>query len=416
MESNLATRWNLRRPYLTVVVLRIFIGSYPVSVQDYQAMVAQLEHQFRLGRLSVQGFGSFARWVYEGIIDDPYGEFFIAENKSLQKESLTLDYDAKYWQQRYSLKDGIPSFLAGAAETILITGKYLNVMRVWTQFSGSLRKTQNYLSFGSNHHYLECLKVAYDFTSCELLNLIKEKMMPSFLLDSMALLESCGPWKRYFLLEQSLLDIALRSTAAASDPCHEELTCCVERVPLLKKLSMLKDLEAPFLLQIYLLWKLMIRENHYITGLETFCLSYKVQWLSRLSYQKALTKYQLIFQLLFHCKHVERQLCVAWQVHQMIQLYDLFLQKCLKECLLLLPQLVKLLVPSIYIPDVDGEEDTYAFSMGKSKTRSSRKFEEEFNSELHSLQPILSYGSQTEPYLTISPNAFWVQVMISEIT
>jgi hypothetical protein len=27
----------------------------------------------------------FIRWVYEGVIDDPYGEFFIAENKSLQK-------------------------------------------------------------------------------------------------------------------------------------------------------------------------------------------------------------------------------------------------------------------------------------------------------------------------------------------
>ena len=25
------------------------------------------------------------RWVYEGVIDDPYGEFFIAENKSVQK-------------------------------------------------------------------------------------------------------------------------------------------------------------------------------------------------------------------------------------------------------------------------------------------------------------------------------------------
>jgi gamma-tubulin complex component 2 len=69
------------------------------------------------------------RWVYEGVIDDPYGEFFIAENKSLQKESLTQDYDAKYWQQRYSLKDGIPSFLTNVAATILTTGKYLNVMR-----------------------------------------------------------------------------------------------------------------------------------------------------------------------------------------------------------------------------------------------------------------------------------------------
>ena len=30
------------------------------------------------------------RWVYEGVIDDPYGEFFIAENKSLQKVLFTF--------------------------------------------------------------------------------------------------------------------------------------------------------------------------------------------------------------------------------------------------------------------------------------------------------------------------------------
>ena len=30
------------------------------------------------------------RWVYEGVIDDPYGEFFIAENKSLQKVLIEL--------------------------------------------------------------------------------------------------------------------------------------------------------------------------------------------------------------------------------------------------------------------------------------------------------------------------------------
>ncbi|KAL7246341.1 hypothetical protein ACSBR2_001452 [Camellia fascicularis] len=69
------------------------------------------------------------RWVYEGVIDDPYCELFIAENKSLPKESLTQDYDAKCWQERYSLKEDITSFLENAAGTILTTGKYLNVMR-----------------------------------------------------------------------------------------------------------------------------------------------------------------------------------------------------------------------------------------------------------------------------------------------
>ena len=32
------------------------------------------------------------------------------------------------------------------------------------------------MSFGSNHQYLECIKAAYDFSSSELLKLIKEKV------------------------------------------------------------------------------------------------------------------------------------------------------------------------------------------------------------------------------------------------
>ncbi|RWR72007.1 Gamma-tubulin complex component, putative isoform 1 [Cinnamomum micranthum f. kanehirae] len=65
------------------------------------------------------------RWLYEGVIDDPYGEFFIAENKSLQKVPIT--------------------------------------------------ENSKLLSFRSNHHYLECMKAAYDIASGELLNLMKDE-------------------------------------------------------------------------------------------------------------------------------------------------------------------------------------------------------------------------------------------------
>ncbi|GAB4835355.1 Gamma-tubulin complex component 2 [Ancistrocladus abbreviatus] len=550
------------------LVNHAFAAALRALLLDYQAMVAQLEHQFRLGRLSLQGLwfycqpmmgsmqalasvtqkatsntfssvdvlnllqsqakamagdpvvrsllekmtqcassaylGILERWVYEGVIDDPYGEFFIAENKSLQKESLTQDYDAKYWKQRYSLKDGIPSFLVDVAGTILTTGKYLNVMRecghnvqVQVTESSKLQK------FGSNHHYLECIKAAYDFASGELLSLIKEKY------DLMGKLRSM---KHYLLLDQgdflvhfmdiardelmkkfddvsveklqSLLDLALRSTAAAADPCHEDLTCCVERSSLLKRLSMLKDLEI----------SRNISENNNnveepvsITSLETFSLSYKVQWpLSLVISRKALTKYQLIFRFLFHCKHVNRQLCGAWQVHQgvraanmrgtpiarssllcrsmlkfvnsllhyltfevlepnwhvmrnrldsaksideVIQYHDLFLDKCLRECLLLLPELLKkveklkliclqyaaatqwLIASSIDVakPVATSDEDltlgnslqSLALTGGNARvTDSILNFEKEFNTELQSLGPILSSRSQAEPYLT----------------
>ncbi|KAH9320641.1 hypothetical protein KI387_015280, partial [Taxus chinensis] len=462
-------------------------------LHDYHAMVAQLEHQFRLGRLSLQGLwffcqpmmgamqaltivvqkasahnlsgsailnllqsqaaamagdnaarsllekltqyasaaylGILERWVYEGVIDDPYGEFFIAENKTLEKESLTQDYDAKYWKQRYSLKPGIPSFLLNSAETILTTGKYLNVLRecghsVQVPFSENTKLTNS----GSDHRYLECINIAYNFASAELLNLINHKY------DLMARLRSM---KHYFLLDQgdflvhfmdiardelvkrpatisveklqSLLDLALRTSIAASDPFHEDLTCCVERTSLLVQLDAMKkmgngmsDLNAQ---AETLEGDTSNSENSNqsdsvsITGLETFTLNYKVQWpLSLILSKKVLTKYQLIFRLLFHCKHVQRKLCGTWQAHQgtrgvnslrtaisgsyvlcqkmlhfmeslvhyltfevlepnwhvmcgrlqntesideVMQQHDFFLDKCLKECLLLWPEILQ---------------------------------------------------------------------------
>ncbi|KAG7970425.1 hypothetical protein I3843_07G083800 [Carya illinoinensis] len=556
-----------RSQFKNGLVNHAFAAALRALLLDYQAMVAQLEHQFQLGRLSIQGLwfycqpmmgsmlalsiviqrasannfsgsavlnllqsqakamagdnavrlllekmvqcasnaylGILERWVYEGVIDDPYGEFFIVENKSLQK-SLTQDYDAKYWRQRYSLKDGIPSFLANIAGTISTTGKYLNVMRECGHtVQVPVSENSKLMTFGSNHHYLECIKAAYDFASSELLNLIKEKY------DLVGKLRSI---KHYLLLDQgdflvhfmdiardeltkklddisveklqSLLDLALRTTAAAADPCHEDLTCCVERSSLLKGLGALKDVET--IRNISDVSNL--EEPLNVTGLETFSLSYKVQWpLSIVISRKALRKYQLIFRFLFHCKHVDRQLCGAWQVHQgvralnmrgtaisrssllcrsmlkfinsllhyltfevlepnwhimhnrlqsaksideVIQHHDFFLDKCLRECLLLLPDLLKkverlkslclqyaaatqwLVSSSIDIPKLD--ESSHG-SLGNSRspsralklstrnaavTDSILKFEREFNAELQSLGPILSSSSQAEPYLT----------------
>ncbi|KAH7841449.1 hypothetical protein Vadar_030015 [Vaccinium darrowii] len=564
-----------RSQFKTGLVNHAFAAALRVLLLDYQAMVAQLEHQFRLGKLSIQGLwfycqpmmgsmqalsivirkasannnvgstilnllqsqakamagdhvvrsllekmtqsassaylGILERWVYEGVIDDPYGELFIAENKSLPKESLSQDYDAKYWQQRYSLKDDIPSVLENAAGMILTTGKYLNVMReCGHSVQVPVSENSKLISFGSNHNYLECIKTAYEFASGELLNLIKEKY------DLMGKLRSI---KHYLLLDQgdflvhfmdiardelskkpdeisveklqSLLDLALRSTAAAADPCHEDLTCYVERSTLMKTLSMLKDLEV----NQTVFDGSDLEEPVSITGLETFSLSYKVQWpLSLVISRKSLMKYQLIFRFLFHCKHVDRQLCGAWQVHQavralntqgtaisrssllcrsmlkfissllhyltfevlepnwhvmdnrlktaksideVIQYHDFFLEKCLRECLLLLPELLKkveklksiclqyaaatqwLVSSCIDITTIDmssngsrGLEKLKQLKLRKpsqalkldsenaSVTDSILKFEREFNSEVQSLRPILSSGSRAEPYLT----------------
>lgn len=562
-----------RSQFKTGVVNHAFAAALRSLLLDYEAMVAQLEHQFRLKRLSIQGLWFYCqpmigsmqaltiiikkvsssnligsavlnlmqsqakamagdhvvrslleqmtqrastaylkileRWVYEGVIDDPYGEFFIAENKSLRKESLSQDYDAKYWKQRYSLKDDIPSFLANSAGTILTTGKYLNVMReCGHNIQVPVVESSKLMSYGSNHHYLECVKVAYEFASGELLNLIKEKY------DLMGKLKSI---KHYLLLDQgdflvhfmdiareelmkkpddisveklqSLLDLALRTTCAAADPCHEDLTCYVEKTTLLKRLSTLKDLEETQGENIN------FEEPVSITGMETFTLSFKVHWpLSLVISRKALTKYQLIFRLLFHCKNVNRQLCAAWQVHQgarkldmqgiavsvssllcrnmlkfinsllhyltfevlepnwhimhnrlqsaksideVIQYHDFFLDKCLRECLLLSPVLLKKMeklqsiclqyaaaAQRLITSSIDSAREGASTNLSpgmdsynklKLRIRSQKasavpenstiieailNFEREFTVELQSLGPILSSSSRAEPYLT----------------
>jgi hypothetical protein len=46
----------------------------------------------------------------------------------------------------------------------------------------------------------------------------------------------------------------------------------------------------------------------------------KVRWpVSLVLSRRALTKYQLIFRHLFHFQYVRRQLCAAWQIHQVCQ-------------------------------------------------------------------------------------------------
>ncbi|KAL6504022.1 Gamma-tubulin complex component 2 [Orobanche gracilis] len=513
----------LKSQFKSGLVNHAFAAALRTLLLDYQATVAQLEHQFRLGKLSVQGLwfycqpmmgsmqalsilikkasaanfigsavlnllqsqakamagdhvvrsllekmsqsanqpylGILERWVYEGVIDDPYGEFFIAENKSLLKESLTHDYDAKYWQQRYSLKDDIPSFLANAAETILTTGKYLNVMRecghsIQVPVAESLKLT----TVGYNHRYLECINGAYDFASGELLNLIKEKY------DLMGKLRSI---KHYLLLDQgdflvhfmdialeelmkkpdeisveklqSLLDLALRSSAAVADPYHEDLTCCVERTSLLKRLSTLKDLQLSQIVSS----SSNLEEPVSITGpmhglrrLDMQGIAISVSSLlcrNMLKFINSLLHY-LTFEVLEPNWHVMNiRLQTAKSIDEVIQYHDFFLETCLRECLLLSPVLLKKLENMklvclqyasaaqwliTYSNDDTPKTDTLDADRYKnlklrtpSQTRevasenatvveSILKFEREFSSELQSLGPILSSSSRAEPYLT----------------
>lgn len=125
----------------------------------------------------------------------------------------------------------------------------------------------------------------------------------------------------------------------------------------------------------------------------------------------------------------------AKSIDEVIQIHDFFLQKCLKECLLLLPELlvkveklkslclqyatsIQLLIPSIEVAAPERRSKSVMSKSSRIKKAQERdqqlklasenvvmsesilKFEAEFNSELQSLVPTLSNSSQAEPYLT----------------
>ena len=64
-----------------------------------------------------------SKWIYEGVIDDKYGEFMVRiEDRSY------LEWTN--WEERFSLRsDQVPSILERDQEKILVTGKYLNILK-----------------------------------------------------------------------------------------------------------------------------------------------------------------------------------------------------------------------------------------------------------------------------------------------
>ncbi len=307
-------------------------------------------------------------WIYHGVIRDPFDEFMVKEDRSQESSKKTLmhDYNTKYWNTRYTIrcvKTGsglektktktktkttdkymlVPFFLQRAQGKILITGKYLNVVRdcdkwVKSPFAGKIEWTD------ADHEYDEIILKAYQWASRTLLNV---------LLTENKLMQRLQSLKNYFLLDQgdffvhfmdvagpemlqppadipigrlqSLLEMCLRSRNT-NDPWVDHLSCellnhsvlqHVERIHTLGSVESPTGTLTPELAFLESTTDSAVVPTKGLTGVEAFSLNVQVQWpLSLVLSKQALTKYQLVFRHLFYCKHVERQLLNTWTAHQ----------------------------------------------------------------------------------------------------
>lgn len=104
----------------------------------------------------------------------------------------------------------------------------------------------------------------------------------------------------------NLLQLIIRLSSAKNDPCIEHLHCNLFTMDLLEQTSKMNVEYQPNV-------TLNDSENFDLSGLECFAFGYSVDWpVSIVLNQWALSQYQMLFRLLFYCKHVERQLFKVW--------------------------------------------------------------------------------------------------------
>jgi len=271
-------------------------------------------------------FEILSKWLYRGVIVDPGKDFFVEDHEVVEKKCLPVEYNDDYWEKRYCLKiDKIPTFLSRYADTILRTGKYLNVI----QQCDKTAKWPDIVDLGylpNAEHYQPVFVAAHQFASTTLLQL---------LLNDRDLIGHLKSVKKYFLMEQgdfinqfldlcehelsqavdcveparleSLLEMAARTSSANHDPYKDNLSVALLPYDLEFQMGKIMAIdtadEAEF----------QSCDTSMLSGLDAFAFGYEVEWpVSLVLNHKALAQYQMLFRHFFYCKHIERLLSDVW--------------------------------------------------------------------------------------------------------
>jgi len=102
----------------------------------YNFMINSSDQQMRdlftflLDKAAVPYFAILRKWIFSGVLEDPFNEFFIRENRQCRKEDIELDMNDRYWEERFTYRDEmVPIFLEKQKSKVLHAGKYLFVIR-----------------------------------------------------------------------------------------------------------------------------------------------------------------------------------------------------------------------------------------------------------------------------------------------
>lgn len=306
------------------------------------------------------------KWIYYGVLDDPFDEFLVKEDPSMNKDNIEKDFNDSYWQKRFTFREEmIPIFLQKLSIKILHTGKYLNVIRecgkdikcpceqdIKISINHSvLNKGNTQASIIQHKDFSDPIEKAHDWSSKRLLELF---------FDEERLMDRLKSIKHYFFLDlgdffihffdsadthleslakevsndklKSLLEMAIRTSTANIDPFKDDLTCELNNYSLVEQIFVMQNIRGALGSNAYASDATTGGQGRAafshvpISGMnsmqnykcvDSFTLDYKVKWpLTLIISRRAITKYQLIFRHLFLCKYIERHLGNSWLMHQ----------------------------------------------------------------------------------------------------
>jgi len=282
-------------------------------------------------------------WMCRGTIEDPHGEFFLREHADERREFHSADLNNAYWERRYEVKsECVPMFLSDHIKKLLLAGKYINVLRECNVDVDT--EKMDLQTFFRENVDLGAPSFEYNLAKSVLSAFeVASSMLVEYFMTDLDLLGRLKSIKRYFFFDHgdylthfldianeelnkpstsvskmklsSLLELAIRTSSSKNDPYKDCLSCSLSRVSvadqLLRIMSVSGDAAADFN---------AARTSKDLRAYEAFCIDYNITWpVSLVMSRKAITKYQLIFRHLFHCKFIERSLTSSWRIQQVQQ-------------------------------------------------------------------------------------------------
>ena len=280
-----------------------------------------------LDHVSRPFFQSLSRWIYDGELQDPFAEFFVAlhaaeprappQRVAAPEADLVVPEEhgtdaGEVWHHKFTLRrELIPSFLSeGFARKIFSTGKSLNFIRSscgdgdWAATCASLNASGRALRYSDLAGLEHTIDAVYSIASTRLMHIF---------LHQFRLLEHLRALKEYLLLTRGdFVDALLQTLGAslerpASTLYQHNLSAALETA--IRASSAQYD-DAEILRRV----DARSLESHAgECGWDTFTLEYHVESpVSAVLDASAMAGYQILFNYLWKIKRVERAVNRSW--------------------------------------------------------------------------------------------------------